>query len=182
MSDGITTLCKGNYISLVKEDSTGWEYAHRPSVSGIVVILATTQDNELILIEQRRPPVNATVLELPAGLAGDTAEYVDEDLLAAARRELLEETGFYSDDWSFLFACSPSAGITSEVHNYVRARFCRRIADGGGDESESIETVVLPCNDFFSFVRSYAARPGFNVSSTVLVGAALWALEPDVGL
>lgn len=182
MSDGITTLYQGSYISLVKEDSTGWEYAHRPSVSGIVVVVATTQDNKLILIEQRRPPVNATVLELPAGLAGDTEEFVGEDLLAAARRELLEETGFCSDDWTFMFACSPSAGITSEVHNYVRARSCQRIADGGGDESESIETLLLPCDDLFSFVRAYATRPGFNVSSTVLAGAALWALESDVCL
>src|SRR5437868_5276351 len=91
MSD-LETIAKGKHLHLVRRGT--WEFAHRPNITGIVGIVAVTDDGKLILVEQFRPPVNTAVIELPAGLAGDVAGADDEPLAAAARRELLEETGF----------------------------------------------------------------------------------------
>ena len=180
MSKKVETLYQGTHVSLMREVVSGWEFAHRPSASGIVVIVATTSDDCIILVEQYRPPLNALVLELPAGLAGDTLAVAGEDLLAAAKRELLEETGYISNSWSFMTMSSPSAGITSEVHNYVRAASCSRVGSGGGDETEDITTLLLSRQEFFAFVRRYSARPGHYISTTVLAGAALLGLAEDV--
>ena len=80
------------HLQLVRRG--GWEYVERPNVTGIVVIVPVTRDGELVLIEQYRVPVDRPVIELPAGLAGDVPGTEGERLEAAARRELLEETGY----------------------------------------------------------------------------------------
>ena len=54
----------------------------------------------MLLVEQHRPPVNQTVLELPAGLVGDLSNQPLENLEQAAKRELLEETGYHAAKWS----------------------------------------------------------------------------------
>ena len=159
MSRTSLPLFAGNYLELVQDPATGWEYVQRPNVSGIVIIVATTDQNDVILVEQHRPPVGAKVLELPAGLAGDTAAYAGETLITAARRELLEETGFVSDDWMVVYATTPSAGITSEIHTYVR-RYHAAVRPGGGDESEDITTSLVPAADMMDFIRTYGEQPG----------------------
>ena len=54
----------------------------------------------MLLVEQHRQQVNQTVLELPAGLVGDLSDRPLEDLEQAAKRELLEETGYQAEQWS----------------------------------------------------------------------------------
>ena len=68
----------------------GWEFVARSIGTGVVGVIAITDNDELVLVEQFRIPVSSRVLELPAGLVGDLAE---ETIEAAALRELLEETG-----------------------------------------------------------------------------------------
>ena len=86
------TLCDAKYLRLVRKD--GWEFVQRKNVSGIVGIIAITNDHKLILVEQFRPPVGKNVIEIPAGLAGDSPTTKNEDLAVAAIRELEEETGY----------------------------------------------------------------------------------------
>ena len=45
-------LAKGRYLTMIEE--SGWEYVTRPGVTGIVVIVATTKDRRLVLVEQYR--------------------------------------------------------------------------------------------------------------------------------
>src|SRR4051812_6198116 len=91
MSDDPTlqTLADAKHIRLVRRGR--WEFVTRKGVCGIVGIVAVTEDGKMILIEQERVPVNARVIEIPAGLAGDMAGHETEDLAVAAERELLEE-------------------------------------------------------------------------------------------
>ena len=86
-------LAEGKYLRLLK-NSRGWEFAERISEGGAVVIVPLSDDNKVILIEQYRPPIGCTVIEFPAGLVGDSAEFQGELLEVAAERELLEETGY----------------------------------------------------------------------------------------
>ena len=136
------TLCEGKHLRLVARRQ--WEYVERTSASGIVAVLAVTDDPNLILTEQYRLPVDRRVIELPAGLAGDVAGAETEDLISAAQRELREETGYEAQQFDFLFEGPPSAGATSEVIRFFRATGLRRVGPGGGEGNESIQLHEIP--------------------------------------
>jgi len=134
----------GKFLSLLERDN--WEYAERVNTQGVVVIVATTDDKDLVLVEQFRTPVNSQVIELPAGLMGDIAEFRDETVFAAADRELQEETGFEARHWSNIMHCPASAGMSSETLQIVRAKELNRTGPGGGDSSEDIMVHIIPLN------------------------------------
>ena len=54
------------YLRLLERD--GWSYVERPNLSGVVTIVAVTNAGDLLFVEQHRPPVAASTIELPAGL------------------------------------------------------------------------------------------------------------------
>ncbi len=66
----------------------------RVNATGAALIAAVTVENKLLLVEQYRIPVHARTIELPAGIIGDEPGSSDESNAEAARRELLEETGY----------------------------------------------------------------------------------------
>ncbi|MCA9080973.1 MAG: NUDIX hydrolase [Planctomycetaceae bacterium] len=138
----VETVAQGVHLALRRRDH--WEFADRIRGSGVVAIVAVTQTRELILTEQYRPPVQKKVIDLPAGLSGDIAGAEQEPLLRAAKRELLEETGFTSRNWTMSFCGPSSAGMSTEMIQFFLARDCQRKTDGGGDESESIKVHVVP--------------------------------------
>jgi len=135
-------LAAGRFVRLVCE--SGWEWAERTNSSGVVAVVAVTDAGQLVLTEQFRPPLAARVLDLPAGLSGDVPGAEDEALLVAARRELLEETGYESARWQWLTEGPTSAGLTNEVLTFFLAAQAKRVADGGGDASEEIDVHVVP--------------------------------------
>jgi ADP-ribose pyrophosphatase len=125
----------------------------RKSISGIVAIVAVTDDGKLLLVEQYRPPVAKSVIELPAGLAGDEAGHEQEDLSAAARRELLEETGYEADEMEFLTEGTPSAGIADEIITLFRASGLKKTGKGEGDGSEQITLHEVAVNEVISWLE-----------------------------
>jgi ADP-ribose pyrophosphatase len=130
------TIAEGKFIALVRQGK--WEYAKRKGISGIVGIVAVTDDRNLVLVEQDRPPVGKRVIELPAGLAGDAAGHEKEELADAARRELLEETGYEATRLERVAAGAASAGMTDEVITLFLATGLKKTGDGAGDGSEDI--------------------------------------------
>ncbi|HEX8911705.1 MAG TPA: NUDIX hydrolase [Humisphaera sp.] len=137
-----TSLFEGKYIRVVKQRN--WEFVRRKGVSGIVGIVAVTDDGKLILVEQHRPPVGKDVVELPAGLAGDVAGSESEELATAARRELLEETGYEAERMEQVAAGAASAGLSDEVITLFRATGLRKTGAGEGDGHEQITTHEVP--------------------------------------
>jgi ADP-ribose pyrophosphatase len=139
------TLYDGKYLRLVKVGR--WEYVSRKKVSGIVGIVAVTDAGKLVLVEQYRVPVGRNVIELPAGLAGDVAGQEAEPMEAAARRELLEETGYEAREMIALTAGVASAGLCDEVIQLMRATGLKKVAAGGGDASERITVHEVPLGE-----------------------------------
>lgn len=151
-------LAVGRWLRLMARGR--WEYVERlkrRGSRGAVAILATTATGEVIIIEQWRAAFDAWVLELPAGLVGDEAGQESESLLAAARRELLEETGYVSETWRELFSGAPSAGLSGEMVTLFRAIDCRMIGAGGGDETESIRVHTRPASTLGLWLAERAA-------------------------
>ncbi len=152
--DAVRVLHESRFLRLVERD--GWEFVQRTNAASVVCIVAAADDGRVILVEQFRPPVGANVIEWPAGLVGDRPT-AGESTLQAAQRELLEETGFVSDQWTRLFVAASSAGLTDECIQFFLARNCRRIADGGGDASENITVHTIARGEVDRWLQQRAA-------------------------
>ncbi|MBZ0114721.1 MAG: NUDIX hydrolase [Thermoanaerobaculia bacterium] len=135
-------LGQGRFLRLIERN--GWEMVERPGVEAVVAVVACTPDDELVLVEQYREPLAARVIELPAGLVGDDPGQDGESLETAARRELLEETGFYAERFERLTSGPPSAGQSSEIVTLLKADGVVRTHSGGGVGNEAIETHLVP--------------------------------------
>jgi ADP-ribose pyrophosphatase len=154
----IQVLGEGKYLRFLSE--AGWEYVMRPHATGVVVIVAITPARELILVEQHRVSVHASVVELPAGLVGDTSALRGETLETAAHRELVEETGFEAEKMVELGSGPISVGVSSEVVTFFHAQSLRRVGPGGGDDTEDIAVHLVPLPDLRGFLaeRQRAGR------------------------
>lgn len=165
-------LYRGDYVSL--KIRAGWEYAAR-SHPLVAVLVAFTDAGELLLVEQYRPPVDNRVVELPAGLVGDCAGREDESLLAAAARELEEETGYRADRLVEIMRCPTSSGLTDETAVFVRATGLTRTGPGGGDSSEDITVHRVPGRQAADWLAE-RARAGVGIDPKIYA-ALYWSLH-----
>ena len=105
-------------------------------------VVALTEDGMLILKTEYRYACREDLIEIPAGglEKGETP-------LQAARRELLEETGYAADDWTYLV---PSHECTSKLTNTMHlflARGCRKVAPQHLDPTEDLQVLLVPFQD-----------------------------------
>jgi ADP-ribose pyrophosphatase len=148
------TLFAGRHLAL--RSRGGWEYVSRTTERPAVGIVAITDDEQVLLVEQFRPPAGRTVFELPAGLAGDLPGGEDESLQVAAQRELLEETGYHASRWTQLASGYSSPGLADEQIVLFLAEGLSRPGTGGGDASEAILLHHVPLAGVFDWLRERA--------------------------
>jgi ADP-ribose pyrophosphatase len=146
-----------------------WEYADRVGTSGAVAILAITPDGSIVLTEQFRIPLQKRVIELPAGLAGDSPAQFGEPLAEAAHRELLEETGYSAGEMVLLTSGPPSAGLATEIVSFFLARRLQRTGAGGGDHHEEIQVHEVPLTGVEAWLKGKTAE-GLLVDPKVYAG------------
>lgn len=149
-------IASGRFLRMVREG--GWEFVERVNAKAVVVIIASTPEGRVLFVEQHRPPLGCRVIELPAGLAGDISGQENEDLEAAARRELLEETGYEAASWERIGAGPTSSGLSTEIVTLFLARDLRRTASGGGDETEDITVHEIPVEEAVRWLSEKAAE------------------------
>lgn len=155
------------FLQLV--DRNNWYFVRRDKSRGVVAIVAVTTNHEMLIVDQYRPPLDARVLELPAGLAGDIAGHEDEPLEVAAQRELLEETGYACREMQLLVHGPSSAGLTDETVWLYLARDVVKVAAGGGDASEEIRVHHVPLNLVPQWTSDRQAE-GFFVDYKIFAG------------
>jgi len=143
------TVWEGRFLRLALTtyiDSYGtireWESFERVNCKGIVAVVPVTDNKEVLLTRQFRPPVNGYVIEFPAGLndRGDTLE-------EAAKRELLEETGYTAREMIFLTEGPMSSGASGEILTAFLAKGLEFKGIGERDETEDIEVLKVPINE-----------------------------------
>ena len=144
------TIFEGKHIDVLERD--GWEFVERKKAKEAVAVVARTGAEEIVLTEQFRRPVNAIVIDWPAGLVGDESDR--DDAVATARKELEEETGYVCERVELLARGPSSPGITSEIVSFYRATGIEKRSHGGGVGGEQI-TVHLVAR---AHVRDWLAR------------------------
>jgi ADP-ribose pyrophosphatase len=111
------------------------------------VVLALTPEDEVLLVREFRPGVEEVLGELPGGAVDE-----GEEPLEAARRELLEETG-YAGEVEYAGGMVDCAYSTRIRHTFV-ARGCVKIQDLTPDEGESPELEIISLGEFREHLRS----------------------------
>jgi ADP-ribose pyrophosphatase len=163
------TLFETKWIRVLRQGR--WEYVRRPQSADAVGILAITPADEIVLIEQLRAPLGNRAIEIPAGLVGDEEEFLGESLEDAARRELLEETGYRAATMKFLVRAPATPGLAEEFMNLFFATGLVRENDGGGTENEDITVHHVPVAGVRDWLAARCAE-GRDVDGRVY--AALW--------
>ena len=148
-----------------------WEYVSRSRGIRAAVILAV-DEGHVILVQQYRVPLGRDCLELPAGLIGDETE--GEDPLAAAGRELEEETGYRAAHLENCGSFYSSPGLLSESYVMVRASGLTRVSEGGGVDGENITVHRVALEELEQFVAAKRAEGvGIDVRLLLMLGQKL---------
>ena len=127
-----------------------------------VNVIAITVDGDMVLERQYRHGLGKTCYELPCGVieAGETP-------LEAAKRELLEETGFAGGEWKPWMVLSPNPSTSTNLTHTFLAVGVERVSDQSLDSTEDIQVTVRP----LSFVRELLEN---NQILQALMAAPLW--------
>jgi ADP-ribose pyrophosphatase len=120
-----------------------FEMLRRPMT---VEVIATAGD--MIYLTHQSQPNKADFYSLLGGRGED-----DEDPLDAAKRELLEESGFASDDWELFKTYQPVHKIDWDIHTFI-ARDCRKVAEQKLDVGEQIEVKACSFTEFIEHILS----------------------------
>lgn len=125
---------------------------------GAVIVIALQGNGELIFERQFRYPLRRAFLELPAGKIDP-----GEDILATARRELLEETGHSASDWRHLGVQHPSIGYSNERIEIFLARGVQRESGQQLDHGEFLDVLTLSLDDALLAIRNGEITDGKTI-------------------
>lgn len=168
--DTLEIIGSGRFMQMVRDGR--WEYVRRHTAEGAVAVLATTDEDELVLVEQHRVPMGCACLELPAGLVGDTEADKGEALRVAAERELLEETGYAAAHLEHFYPVATSPGLSSEMIDLFRATGLTKQHAGGGVEHEEITIHLVKISELDAWLATQRAA-GMVIDVKVYFAAAL---------
>ena len=167
VNDKPVIIKQGKYLRLIRQG--GWEYSQRANCTGIVVIIAMTDDKKVILIKQHRPPVKRFCIEFPAGLVNDRGLKTKESMATAAKREFLEETGYKARAMTKILIGPVSPGSSADLMTLFLAEGLTKAGDGGGDHTEDIEVCEIPLQSVENWLKQMEGK-GCLVDPKVYAG------------
>jgi ADP-ribose pyrophosphatase len=160
-------LAETRFLRMVDRD--GWTFVERPNSKGVVTIIPLTAERGLLFVEQFRAPLARKVVEFPAGLMGDERGHENEDAVASARRELIEETGYEARHLELVASTATSPGMANELVHFVLAWDLVRVGQGGGVAGESIVVHQVPMAEAPAWLKQ-RERDGLVIAAKVYAG------------
>jgi ADP-ribose pyrophosphatase len=145
---------------------------------GAVMILPVFDDGRVLLERQYRYPVEKVFLEYPAGKIDP-----NEDELACAKRELLEETGYTAREWFFITRIHPVISYSTE---FIDLFLARGLTEGERrlDEGEFLETLIAEPKQVFEWIKSGKISDVKTIISTFWlekIASGEWELGAPIG-
>ena len=141
---------------------------------GAVAIVALTDDGHICLVRQYRTALDRVTVEIPAGKLEP-----GEDPLAAAHRELEEETGFTADKMAYLTSIASSDGFTDEViHVYMATGLT--FTSSNPDDDEFINVDLVELTELVDAVLDGRVEDAKTVVGALACDAVARRLAPDV--
>ncbi len=137
-------------------DGTVFKPFYSYSRRNYVVIAATDTDGNYICVRQYRQGIREVTTEFCAG-GIEEKDWSDKDrteaALEAAKRELLEETGYSSEEWRHLLTIPSQATIADNYAYLFEAKNCVRTSDQHLDETEFLKAEVLTEEEIEALIR-----------------------------
>ncbi len=115
---------------------------HKVTFADYVVVFAQRRDGRVVVERLYKHGVGNQTIALPSGLMED-----GEDPLATAKRELMEETGYESDDWSRLGSFVLNGNYGCGKANLFLARNARRVAEPDSGDLEEMEITTMAVDE-----------------------------------
>lgn len=128
-----------------------------------VNVIAITEDGSFVMEKQYRHGLGKTCYEIPAGVIEE-----GETPLEAARRELMEETGYGEGEWRELMTLSGNASTSNNLSHCFVAIDVKKISDEQHlDRTEDIQVCLLSCEEVLDLMLNDNVRQA-------LMAAPLW--------
>lgn len=128
-----------------------------------VNVIAITRDGRFVVIDQYRHGLGETAYEIPAGVVEPT----DPSMLAAAQRELGEETGYGGGTWRQLTVVAPNPATQNNLTYCFVAEGVELVGRVHPDATEDIRTHLLTRSEVLELLRTDRIRQA-------LMAAPLW--------
>ena len=138
------------------------------------VIVASDEEGNYICVRQFRQGIKEVTTEFPAGgiERTDGKEYGDRDAaetaLDCAKRELLEETGYVSSDWTHLLTIPSNATIADNYAYVFMARKCRKTGEQHLDETECLNVVKHTAEEIEDLIHCGKFQQSVHVMAWLL--------------
>ena len=132
-----------------------------------VNVVALTEDNHLLLVRQYRYAKGCTSIEFPAGVCED------QDTEAAAKRELLEETGYVPGSIELIAEHYPNPALMSNSLFTYFATGCKRYSEQKLDPFEDIEILKAPVAKLSDYIKSGEFNHSLMLASLFLANDRL---------
>ncbi len=155
---------------------------YRYSRRSYVVIVAKREDGKYICVRQYRQGIRKVTVEFPAGgiETGGATQYeknggdvsytrdADTSALEAAKRELQEETGYQSDDWSHLITVPSNATVADNYAHIFYAKNCRKVSGLQLDDTEFLEPEVYSREEIQALIDNGTFAQAIHVMALLL--------------
>lgn len=140
-----------------------------------VVVVACDTDGNYLCVRQFRQGIRKVTTEFPAGgiERKDGREYgvtgpQTEDALAAAKRELAEETGYESDEWEHLLTVPSNATIADNYAHLFTAHNCRKVSGQSLDDTEFLKVKKFSAQEIEEMIATGEFPQAVHIAAWLL--------------